>query len=231
MKTNGLEQRHEMYVGPHKALRALFFEVATEVARSDFSLRSEAGSAAEAVRVLLDELSSHAEHEDAVILPELAVLAPELHQALAADHTRTEGLEHELSATAERLEAASEAERVSLGSRMVRQVNALLAEHLRHMAVEEGEAQRILWAHRTDEELAALVDRIMAMDPPPQVAAFVARMLQAMNRSERRATLAQARAKLPAEVFEALTAPAREALGPELFADALREDVPAGRAA
>jgi hypothetical protein len=217
-----MSARHDLYGIAHKGLRSTLFAAAAELARADFGQPIEAAAAAETVGALIDALERHAEHEDAVIMPELQRLAPALHHELSADHVRTDGLQRQLAESAGRLStAASTEERASLGRRILDQVNALVAEHLRHMASEETAANRVLWAHLTDEQLRALQMRIAASNSPAQTSAWLAVTLPAVNRSERVVILRMLRGALPAPAFEELTAQAQRALSPGVWADAL----------
>jgi hypothetical protein len=206
--------RLDLFSNVHKGLRAALFETAALVARTDFASDGEAAVAAARCATTLRFLDEHTDHEDAVVMPELQALSPELHAALQSDHARTTGLERELGQLIERLERASVTERVSLGRRIHDRVWTLAAEHVRHMQREEQDAMRMLWAHRNDDELRAIHGRILARIAPPRTADWLALMLPAMSLSERAAVIGELRAKLPANVLGALLAPARAALGP-----------------
>ena len=154
--------RIDLYGPVHKALRSELFEVARGVARTDFANVEEAGRTAAAIGRLVGFLDEHAEHEDEVVMPELAAVAPELFADLEADHARVEGLHRDLAALAARLEGATAAERVALGTRLHERAVRIVAEQLRHMDREEHEAQPALWANRTDAELEPMHGRILA---------------------------------------------------------------------
>ncbi|BDG05298.1 hemerythrin domain-containing protein [Anaeromyxobacter oryzae] len=206
--------RVDLYGTVHKGIRGLLAGTAALAGRTDFARAEEAARAAAEVRRLLGFLDEHAHHEDTWVMPEVARIAPELHADLAADHVRTDGLHRELAGLAARVEGATEAERVSLGARIHERLWRLAAEHLRHMAREEADAQRVLWAHRTDEELGQLHGRLLASIPPARMAEWSAIILPALATRERAGMLAGMRAAMPPPVFERITAPARDALGP-----------------
>jgi hypothetical protein len=67
---------------------------------------------------------------------------------------------------ATRLDSATDVERVSLGRRIHERMNQFLAEHLQHMAREEGCGQRLLWAHLDDSQLGAMHGAILGSIPP-----------------------------------------------------------------
>ena len=213
--------RLDLFSNVHKGLRAALFEAATLVARTDFASADAAGAAASHCMATLRFLEEHAEHEDAVVMPELKALSPELHVALQSDHACTDGLQRELAQLLERLDRATLAERVSLGRRIHDRVWTLAAEHVRHMQREEQDAMRMLWAHRSDDELRAMHGRILARIAPRRTSEWLALMLPAMSVSERASIIGELRAKLPADALGALLSPARAALGPAWGATAL----------
>jgi hypothetical protein len=97
----------------------------------------------------------------------------------------------------------------------------LCCEHLRHMEREEQEANRMLQAHRTDDELGALHQRIVGSIAPERVARWLELILPAASAPERRELLAGLSRAVPAPAFEALTSPARAALGAVAWTAAL----------
>jgi hypothetical protein len=186
----------------------------TLAGRTDFRSEAEASRAAAAAQALVGLLEEHAEHEDAVVLPELASIVPELHAAIATDHGRLDAAHRDVLGLAARLgAAASGVEREALGRRLQERLARLAAEHLVHMQREEGEVSRALWAHRTDEALAALHGRIVARIPPGRMSTWLAVILAAASLPERAGLLASFRASVPEPLFADVTAPARAALG------------------
>lgn len=214
--------RLDLYGTVHKGLRAALFSTAAKAAGSDFTSAAEARAAAGAVRDLLGFLDEHAALEDGVIMPELERIGPEVHAALQADHSRLDGLQRDLATVAERIESADDAAmREALGRRLHDRLGRLAAEHLLHMQREEQDASRLLWAHRSDEELRALHVRITGRIPPPRMARWLAIMLPAVSAPERAAMLGGLRAAVPPPAFGELTAPARAALGEAGWASAV----------
>jgi len=221
--------RFDLYTSIHKGIRAILFETARTVAATDFSRPEESARASDAIRRLLGFLDEHAAHEDDVILPELAPLAPELFADLRAEHARTDGLQRELAGIATRLAGATERERVSLGRRLAERANGLVAAHLAHLAREESEANRVLWAHFDDGALLALQDRIVAAIAPARLAEWYALVLPAVSAGERRALIGGLLATVSAARFELLTDPARAELGEAAWRDALAPASAMGR--
>lgn len=205
--------RIDLYATVHKGVRAALVNAATLAARTDFAEAVEASVAAEAARFLVRHLEAHAAHEDREVLPALARVAPELHADLQADHARTDGLAHEVLATADRVEACPATERPSVGRRLHDQLWQLTAEHIRHMEREETQAMRALWAHYTDEELLAIHQRIVASIPPAALAEWGTVLLPALSLPERTAVLGPLVRSLPRQALETVVGPVRQALG------------------
>ncbi|MCC6406931.1 MAG: hemerythrin domain-containing protein [Planctomycetes bacterium] len=207
--------RLDLYGPVHKGLRALLFDTAAHVARTEFASAEETVAALTAVRRARHFLEGHIEHEDHDVMPVIARLAPELFADLEADHARVTGLEQELDRIVERVEAAHAAERVALGRKLCERFTRLVAEHVIHMEREESQANRVLWAHLGDGELAALEGKIVGSIPADELAGWLTLMLPATNLGERAGILARMSTVVPAEVIDRLTSEARWLIGPE----------------
>ena len=213
--------RLDLFVFIHKGIRRILFDTTLKVAATDFSAGGEGILAAEARARRLGFLESHATDEDAIILPEISELAPELYIDLRAEHARLEGLQSEIHGIVERLRTANEPEAVSLGRRLSERLCSLTSLQLNHMAREETEVNRVLWAHRTDPQLQLLRERILDRNTPEQLAEWYALSLPAMNALERRILLSGLQAAMTQEQFERTTASARAALGERKWLAAL----------
>lgn len=213
--------RIDLYATVHAGIRVVLYDAASTVGRAEFADPEEATGAVAAVRRALGFLDEHTAHEDAVILPELHRVAPELHADLEAEHARVLGLQREIEGFAALVERAGEPERVAAGARLRDRLPRLVAEHLRHMAREETEANRALWANRTDAELQALHDRIVGAIPPARMAEWLAIILPAAPLSQRAALVGGLRSAAPPHVFDALVEPARAAMGAARWARTL----------
>lgn len=205
--------RLDLYTPIHKAIRSVLFDTAAALGRTSFADADEAAAAVAALRQLFACLDEHAEHEDAVVLPELLRSAPELHAVLEAEHARLVEMQREVEQFLPRLAEASAGARPGIGQRLQHALHRLIGAHLVHLEREEVEANRALWAHFDDQGLQALHGRIMARIAPPQLTRWLRLMLPALSRVERQQVLAGLQQKPPVEVFAAVTAPARAALG------------------
>jgi len=91
-----------------------------------------------------------------------------------------------------RLDEAPQAECAGLGRRLHSALACFVAEYLRHMEREEGETNRRLWAHFSDEQLGALQGRIIAAIEPARLSQWMELILPELNALERAALLAGA---------------------------------------
>ncbi len=214
-------ERVDLYTAVHKGIRVLLFDAATHVARTEFADPAEAASVHERLVRLASYLDEHSEHEDDVIQPELDRIAPEAHADLRSTHARLHGLQAEILQLASRLGKAGANERVALGRRIHARIWPFVAEHLRHMEHEECAVNRLLWAHRTDEELALLRRMIVSSLPPGRYAEWLGLMLPAMAPSERVGLLRGLSAGVSGERFAELTIHARAALGDKAWSATL----------
>lgn len=200
----------------HKAIRSAMFDAVRDIARTDFTRKEQALACAARVRALIGYLDEHAAHEDRVILPVLAEIGPAVHAELQADHNRIGGIQRETEALADRIEAAATAEeRAALGLRLHATAAQLTAEHLLHMNREETTAARVLWAHKTDEELQQLHVAIVSAIPPARLVAWAEMMIPSIAPAERQTLLAGLERGLPAELFSRLAAHAERLAAPE----------------
>jgi hypothetical protein len=207
--------RIDVYSMAHKGLRSLLFQAAALAARTDYASDEETEQLAARVDDLLGWLDSHAEHEELAIMPELAAISPDLHAALSADHGKVAGVQQDVRGWVARMRSSAGPARVAVGPRLHERLLVLTAEHIRHMGSEEADANRMLWAHRTDDELKAVLAKIRAASSPARAKGFLAFVLPALSAPERAAMLAPFAGTLPRPVLEDLLAPARAALGAE----------------
>jgi hypothetical protein len=199
--------RLDLFTPLHKGLRAALFGAVGAAARADFRDEDESRAALSAVTDLLGFLAEQAAHADAVVWPEIAAAGPELGASLRADRVRVAGVESRCAELAARAAEASGIARVAIGRRLHASLALLASEHLVHMDRLETQANRLLWAHRTDEDLRALEARILALIPAERLGAWLALIVPSCCATERDAILGRLRDGLPPVEFEAATRP------------------------
>lgn len=223
-------QRIELYAPVHKGLRAEAFELARELARTDWSDDAQAAAVAGRVTRLVEFLDEHAQHEDAHVMPLVARAAPALARELESEHTRLDAALRGLASLASRIGAARNGGRTALGRELERCFQLALAEQLVHLQREEHEAEPALHAQLEPAELLLAHERILAAIPPPRLAQWFELILPALGDEECARMLAGLYASAPHDVFEALTTPARMRLGVQAWTSAcVRAALPAER--
>lgn len=178
--------RHDLFHDAHKAIRRVLFETALDLAVTDLAEGGGLARAARRLRQAAQLLDEHAAQEDGVVLPALAAAAPELAADLRVDHAKADGLQREVMALLARLEAATERERAALGRRLEDRFGRLIAALLVHLAHEESDVNRVLWARYDDAALAEMRSRMDALLEPERRREWSALVLSALSPSERR---------------------------------------------
>lgn len=204
--------RLDLYSGIHKGIRANMYETALLLSRTNFADDNERGQALTAVRTTLGFLDEHLVHEDTYVAPVLAEIAPDLAPTLAGQHTDHERCSAELKATVARLHEGA-GDPLAEGAGLCAQFNALVAEQTEHMNLEESRANEVLWANRTDEQLAEIRGAIQGSIPPERFGEFLAIMLPNMNYHELTGMLGGIKTMAPPPVFEVVSGIARDTLG------------------
>ncbi len=200
--------RIDLYTTAHKGLRSLLFESAQTVARCGGLRRDEIRASAAIVRRTIDVLRAHAGRCDDHLLPPIARLSPVLAAEIETRFDRCAGFEQEIARTLDRLEASTSGERASLVQRLHREMGRLLREHLRRMELEEQHANRILWAHLDDGELAALERQMFRAMSRADAVEWFAILFAAASLDEMAALLGRLQAYIPLELTSALCAAA-----------------------
>jgi hypothetical protein len=144
--------RIDVYSAVHKMQRARLFELTIEAGRLDPSNREGRVALAGAVDALVDELVTHADHEETFIHPVLHRVAPAITNELDREHATLASTLDELRHTASRGAAG-----VDEPTMLYRALASFTARYLDHVAVEEAVALPALWSGCDDDELAAIL--------------------------------------------------------------------------
>ncbi|MBX3620732.1 MAG: hemerythrin domain-containing protein [Rhizobacter sp.] len=188
--------RYDIYAFIHKGLRAFMAHTLLRVGRLDPHDEAEVAEASAEVDALLDICRGHVHHENDVIHAAMEARQPGSTQHIAGDHAEHERAideMRELTATLRGSDGAAQA--------LYRALGAFVSHNLAHMAQEESEHNAVLWATHSDEEIAALEQRIHASIGPDEMALAMRWMLPHMNPAERAAMLRGMRREAPPEVF------------------------------
>lgn len=210
-------QRVDLYATVHKGVRKALFEAVVRLGSADLQDAASARSATGAVLDVLRMLDVHTRVENAVIQPRLEALAPFVARMLAGDHQGHEREMSELRALCERVIAAAPAERPAIGRDLYRRLALFAADQLQHMAREEEQGNRALWACLSDEALLEIQARIVGSFTPDQLLDQAALVTPALDPEERQRLLGGISRRAPPQVVDRLLERLRALLGPEEF--------------
>jgi hypothetical protein len=198
--------RPNFYLAPHKALRLALGDALAAAGRVDPHDDADVARLAAHVCELVAFCRAHLEKEEEIVHPAMEARRPGSAAATRGEHLDHRNAFARLEAGARALEGARGSGREAAAAALYRQLALFVADNLVHMHEEETVNNAVLWAEYTDEELAALEQRIVGSIPPAMLQFALSWMVPAMNPGERAALLSNIRAHAPAPAFEALLA-------------------------
>ncbi|MDB5251057.1 MAG: hypothetical protein JWP27_226 [Flaviaesturariibacter sp.] len=223
-------QRHNIFNQIHKGLRALLFDTALHLQRTDFTNEVEAEEALNKVREAVLLFDEHAQKEDAFVLPAIAEFEPSVVATFQAEHVKDMALSNQLTASVETffLQDAP-AQKILAGQQLTRSFMAFTVFNLEHMAKEEDLVNTILWRYYSDEVILGMQQEIVRNTTPWLNDFFSKWMLRGINTAEATSWLQAVQATAPDVVFQTLLNKAAEELPGARFeriASALADGVP-----
>lgn len=197
--------RMDIYVGIHKALRAMMLDTLHAVGRIDVHDAPAAQAVCERVLALADLCASHLEHENAFVHPAMEARCPGSSGRIADEHVEHLAAIAALREAVACLDAArGDAARTDAALRLYRGLALFVGESFVHMHEEESHHNRVLWSCYGDDELRALEGAIVASLPPAENLRVLRWMIPAMTPEERAGLLRGLKAAAPAPVLDAV---------------------------
>jgi hypothetical protein len=206
--------RFDIYASIHKAIRMIMGETLVAVGRADAADPASVRQVLAQVRSLLDFCEMHVKDEDEFVHSAIRARAPEWQGETLADHVHHAAEIAALRSVAGAIEEAAPAARAPGFAQLYQQLAVFVGENYLHMAVEESENNRMLWALYTDAELVAIHDALIASLPPQAVAESTRLILIAATPAERAGMLHMVRQTAPEPVFDGILERLRPALTP-----------------
>src|SRR5436190_8353061 len=156
--------RYNTFYQVHKALRAMLYETASELQRTDFNSEEEVTSLLANITTVVDVFDKHAYNEDHFVFPAVEQYEPSVVDSFEQEHVR----DHELSTQLRTLiniysSLTADEERIQLGSALRKAFVDFLAFNLVHMAKEEDIINNLLWRYYTDDQIRAIEKQIIAI--------------------------------------------------------------------
>lgn len=195
--------RADLYLGIHKALRALMADVLVAVGRMDPEDEAEFDWVSSRVLQLADVCTDHLIHENEFMHPAMEVCQPGSSERVAQEHQEHRDAIARLRAEVQQMRACQGEARARAALALYRQLALFVAHNFQHMHVEETAHNQVLWAHYGDAELGALHDRLVASIPPEDMLFTLRWMIPAMTPAERLQVLGGMQAHAPAPAFAA----------------------------
>lgn len=154
--------RHNIYNSIHKALRRQMFDTLVALGCADVANDQALSAILERIDTLLDALRGHALHENEHIHPALEARAPASSLRIGAQHDEHIETISVLKEQCRMVRATCAEEREAAIQDLYRSLALFTAENLRHMHLEETAHNHLLWAHYSDNEIAAIEQSLVA---------------------------------------------------------------------
>jgi hemerythrin-like domain-containing protein len=207
------KQRADVFVGVHKGLRRGLLDLSGKLGSLDWADPEEVKAVGAEFKNILYFLREHAENEDKIQAPTLEERAPGATRQMAEEHHRLEKQIDQLEKDWE--EAAKGASAHELGYRLYLSYNRFLSAYLAHLDMEEGPITEAVHRHFTDEEIKAMVGRIIAKTSPQDMGMMLGYMIPGMNAAERLMFISGVKATAPLPVYDGLKGLAQKVLAPK----------------
>jgi hypothetical protein len=198
--------RYNIFGFIHKALRALLYDTALTLQRTDFQNKEESEIALKKVESVLNIFEKHAQHEDKHVLPAVLKYAAAAVTEIEWEYEKDEVLGHQLIHKMEAIRfATTEASRTRFGKEIVYLFIEFVGFNLIHMNKEEHIINGLLWENYTEEQLLKISNDIRS-DIPTDEAMFAFKwMVQGLSNMEIIMLLTGMKNSMPAEAFDAVT--------------------------
>jgi hypothetical protein len=212
----------------HKALRAMMYDTALTLQQTHFADNSEALAAIAKVEDVIYHFEKHAHHEDTFMLPAIEAHEPALVEAFEGEHVADIELGNRLVTLLNIFRSCeNNMEKINCGSAINKAFRDFMVFNIVHMAKEESEINRVLWANFTDQELIELNGRLVSSIPPADMMANVTWFMRGINKAEAIDWLIAVKQAAPPFVFENFFALTDTEL-PERFRTEVQEAVMEG---
>lgn len=213
--------RYNIFNQIHKGLRALLYESALLLQRSNFQDEYELQQAVERVQLVADLFDDHAYHEDNYVLAAIKQYEPSVVDAFGQEHVTDMKLAHNLRSSLEALQLASFNVKPEMGKEVIKCFSAFMFFNLEHMEKEETVLNKILWRYYSDEEIIGIQQNILKNLTPWGALQSSTWMMRGLNNAEIIKWLRAIEQTAPPETFQQLCALAEKELPENRFQNVL----------
>ena len=177
--------RYNTFYQIHKGLRAMLYETAIELQRTDFNDEEESAEALANIENVVNLFDKHAYHEDTLVFPAVEKYEPSVIDAFEQEHVK----DHELGSKLRTLIAMFDSvenddDKIQLGSAIRKSFVDFLAFNLEHMAKEEDIINNLLWRYYTDDDIRAIEYQIVSRQTSETTALVCKWMLRGLSNQE-----------------------------------------------
>jgi len=214
--------RYNIFYQIHKALRAMLYDTATQLQRTDFNNDEEVEQVLHNVSTLVDLFDKHAHFEDQFVFSAVDRYEPSVVDTFEQEHV----MDHELAGKLRTLiniyeSLGTDDEKIQLGSAIRKCFVEFLAFNLNHMAKEEDIINNLLWRYYRDEDIQAIEQKIISSQTPESTALVWKWMLRGLSNREIIGWLRGVEKNAPELVFNNLFAAAEKELSNTRFRQVL----------
>jgi len=210
-----LQSKVDLYTGPHKGQRAMFFMIGKAAGTLNLNDQNALTTLEGELALFRDNMYLHANIEEKFIHPLLSERVPGGADRLNEDHRLMHKQFDELVACFGEIKNKL---REELSLEFYLAWNRFTSFYFNHIDYEEEHVMPMLWKLCTSDELGDVFKKALAGQTPKELLENLGMMLPAMSPAERAMLLNQARAAMPPEAFQAALKLAEHVLTPEDFA-------------
>jgi len=197
--------RYNTFYQIHKALRAMLYETAIELQRTDFNNEEESAEALANIKTVVNLFDKHAYHEDTVVFPAVEKYEPSIVDAFEQEHIKDLELGSKLRTLMAMFDSVeSDDDKIQVGSAIRKSFVDFLAFNLQHMAKEEDIINNLLWRYYTDDEIRAIEYQIVLKQTAEATALVWKWMLRGLSNQEITSWLRTVEKNAPEAVFNNL---------------------------
>jgi hypothetical protein len=196
--------RYNIFEFIHKALRALLYDTALTLQRTDFQNKQESEIALKKIESVLTIFEKHAAHEDKHVLPAVLKYDATTVTEIEWEHEKDEALSHRLINKMEAVRfATTEAARIKSGKEIMYLFIEFVGFNLIHMNKEEHIINNLLWENYSDEELVKINNNIRNEISAEEAMFAFKWMIQGLSNLEMIMLLTSVKHSMPADAFSA----------------------------
>jgi hypothetical protein len=177
--------RFNIFYSIHNALRAMLYDTAGQLQRTDFSDPVETNTVLNSIETLIGVLDTHAGFEDHFILSVISRLDASVKEAFTTGNVRDFELTTRLRGLLRSYASmVSGNDKIAIGHSINVSFVELMVFNLTQMAKEELVINPILWKHYTDGQLRSIVNELQAQVPRDHFTQVIKWMVHGLNTKE-----------------------------------------------